>query len=238
MNPIPRCTCLHLWAHHYDGGAHCQEAGCDCREYTEPRKPGNPNFHPLSEERTVRITPSAGGCRRTTEESMSDLRDSLTLPGSIPGLLRRGSPVFVGRKREPSVVREINACRGDGNAVGVWNGWLNAAIHLIALDLTDATGRAHAAWWLMGLDYGHVRPLRGIASPFFDLAPAVVLTGHPQDAGWASAKVAGHIIGTIVPSLAGLNPDDPRTLPDGSRWVDAEALRRVCMHAASLEADR
>ena len=32
-----------------------------------------------------------------------------------------------------------------------------------------------------------------------------------------------------VPTLADLDPNDPRLLPDGSRWVDAEALRRVVL---------
>lgn len=31
-----------------------------------------------------------------------------------------------------------------------------------------------------------------------------------------------------VPALAALDPADPRTLPDGSRWVDAAALALVC----------
>jgi hypothetical protein len=35
--------------------------------------------------------------------------------------------------------------------------------------------------------------------------------------------------------LATLDPNDPRLLPDGSRWVDAEALRLVCLHVAGLE---
>ena len=34
----------------------------------------------------------------------------------------------------------------------------------------------------------------------------------------------------LDPALAHLDPTDPRTLPDGSRWVDAEALRLVCLH--------
>ena len=38
----------------------------------------------------------------------------------------------------------------------------------------------------------------------------------------------------VVPALANLDPNDPRLLPDGSRWVDAEALRLVCLHAVGL----
>jgi len=160
---------------------------------------------------------------------MNEKTCDLTLPGSIPGLLRRGSPVFVGLRQEPTVVREI-----DGSLVGVYVGWLDATDHRINLDLADATGRAHAAWWAMGLDYGCVLPLRMISSPFSDRAAVPCLTGYPQDAGWAAAKVAGHNVGTAVPSLTGLDHHDPRLLPDGSRWVDAEALRRVVLHVAGL----
>ena len=34
--------------------------------------------------------------------------------------------------------------------------------------------------------------------------------------------------------LADLDPNDDRRLPDGSRWVDAEALRRVVLHVAGV----
>jgi len=73
-----------------------------------------------------------------------------TLPGDIPGLLRRGSPV----------------CSEDGTGRGVVFGlpgydagrphlyginWLHV-IHTASvppcLDLSDPTGRAHAAWWV------------------------------------------------------------------------------------------
>jgi hypothetical protein len=38
----------------------------------------------------------------------------------------------------------------------------------------------------------------------------------------------------IVPTLADLDPADPRLLPDGSRLVDALALRRVVLHVAEV----
>jgi hypothetical protein len=41
-----------------------------------------------------------------------------------------------------------------------------------------------------------------------------------------------------VPTIADLDPTDHRRLPDGSRWVDAEALRRVVIHVAGLEVPR
>ncbi len=72
------------------------------------------------------------------------------LPGDIPGLLRRGSPVVrVSRMDAPSVVITLGTVAAkigypwsidDEDVDTHWVGGL-------ALDLNDATGRAHAAWW-------------------------------------------------------------------------------------------
>ena len=40
----------------------------------------------------------------------------------------------------------------------------------------------------------------------------------------------------LVPALAALDPNDPRPIPDGSRWVDARALLLVACHVAGVEA--
>lgn len=95
-----------------------------------------------------------------------------SVPGDILGLLRRGSPVWIDFWR--SHCHDIDAtgdpdldglpedfqCRGV--VTGIDDGVISAAwlssesedggaddIHQdwMALDLTDATGRAHAAWW-------------------------------------------------------------------------------------------
>ena len=60
---------------------------------------------------------------------MTDLLSSL--PGDIPGLLRRGSPI-IAAETYCGVVAEMEALD-------------NAP----ALDLTDPTGRAHAAAWVL-----------------------------------------------------------------------------------------
>ena len=84
------------------------------------------------------------------------MADLITLPGSIPGLLRRGSPVigsgkFAGRR---GVI--VDASLGGSHVVVAFEAtatadasgeWLPRAE--LDLDLTDATGRAHAAWWLL-----------------------------------------------------------------------------------------
>lgn len=85
----------------------------------------------------------------------------LTLPGDIPGLLRRGSPV---------VAFGLRCVVLGPDEPGRWGPWLVAsngdwpdtmgypaqAVAIrscreseLALDLTDPTGRAHAAWWAL-----------------------------------------------------------------------------------------
>lgn len=168
---------------------------------------------------------------------------ALTLPGAIPGLLRAYSPVVTTKATHTFIPKGKR-----GVAVGlarraVWQVALltetpsgrtvgrcaAAQQSALSLDLTDATGRAHAAWWLapklrpevterMGaaVTYGHA----DIGSPGYGLAVTCRLDG----ALWRRVD--------DVPGLDALDPNDPRTLPDGSRWVDAEALRLVCLHVA------
>ena len=94
---------------------------------------------------------------------MTELQTSI--PGDIPGLLRRGSPVFLlgskGRSTTPYVVTDPP--NNDGlvwiACPGAWRAAQEPRIASVALDLTDPTGRAHAAWWStarfhMITDYG------------------------------------------------------------------------------------
>ena len=65
-----------------------------------------------------------------------------TIPGDLPGLLRRGSPVIhaafgAGVLRDPA----LSDCLFERGRAGSEPGRL-------LLDLTDPTGRAHAAWWV------------------------------------------------------------------------------------------
>ncbi len=175
----------------------------------------------------------------------------LRFPGSVPGVLRRGSPV-IKTWNAPCIpdddpndeftlhgiyLRDLDEdeagrrcyCWFDSEQIGLDVGFPPD------IDLTDATGRAHLAWWLMGLDYGHMKPVRRISSPFIHGLHGVAIYGLPQDSGWASHDIAGHRAGVIVPTLATLDPDDPRLLPDGSRLVDALALSLVARHVAGLE---
>jgi hypothetical protein len=159
----------------------------------------------------------------------------LTLPGTIPGLLRRGSPVTQGARS--GVV--VHLWEVDGMASVAWAPPDDTAtdccwsVDRLALDLTDATGRAHAAWWLAGR-HG-LNPSHGVSSrlvghagsPMLVLLTMEVRGCGPESVTWAIDRDA-------CPSLADLDPADPRLLPDGSRWGDAEALRRVVRLVAGV----
>lgn len=153
--------------------------------------------------------------------------EPITLPGDIPGLIRKGSPAFwLG---EPGIVTRVY---DDGTAV-LWQDWgcdVWRALAEIGLDLTDRTGRAHAVWWL-GTQVAQ-RP----AVATWRMADGALRWWKMP---WTSLDYgAGGAIGSEVfaprdvPALSTLEPHDTRILPDGSRWVDAEALRLVCLHVA------
>lgn len=112
-------------------------------------------------------------------------------------------------------------------------GLSTCSLNMLDLDLTAASGRAHAAWWLadqlasdpMGMD---------TYSPFFD-AVAWANEGDDDEGaflGWMLNAPAGRWHFLSLDCLHDLDPYDPHLLEDGSRWVDAEALRLVCLHVA------
>lgn len=166
------------------------------------------------------------------------MSDTLALPGDIPGLLRRGSPaIYQPRPRYQTsclwrpgaeVVVLATWQRGDATWVDVAYGCgvdSHPAI-CVALDLTDATGRAHAAWWLASDVSARWSPCTFVASAGPSWMVTALKGGHSVTtygarSGWC-----------VVPGLARLDPHDTRLLPDGSRWVDAEAERLVGLHVS------
>lgn len=171
----------------------------------------------------------------------------LTLPGDIPGLLRRCSPVRHGECAR-SVVMALTGGRY-GRAVRLATQWnpgedpSNAVIHvsinrqLLGLDLSDATGRMHATWWLAeALGATTVR-----ARTFAWQSVGGHLPGWEISSGgiylrcYRPARVDGETGQFMWPFLAELDPTDKRHLADGFRLVDAEALRRVCLHVAGRD---
>ena len=175
--------------------------------------------------------------------------NDLTLPGTLPGLLRRCSPVVVDGIKAVILSRDTRPAdqrAGDWEVIAdsqdsqdpFWVKYpmecygisLSLKPEALALDLKDATGRAHAAWWLAGR-------LR----PEVELMSVAVTYGHPTiGAGGYGLAVTCRNDGALwrrfddVPGLDALDPNDPRTLEDGSRWVDAEALRLVCLHVGGV----
>lgn len=167
----------------------------------------------------------------------------LALPGTIPGLLRRGSPVVCLHDGEVLSRGVIVKAFSDGALMA----WANTTSDggdyaggepldwgCLHLDLTDATGRAHAAWWLVEtLDHSEI-PQHS----------ANAWRRHRADNCWKMFGIHGmvrfnpvgpkHNAEFAVPSLARLNAKSVVELDDGYLRVDAEALRLVCLAVAGL----
>jgi hypothetical protein len=137
----------------------------------------------------------------------------LTLPGTIPGLLRRGSPCRRLTLGDPVMQEPVLV-----HAVAVRAHWTDESApepcaeirsgpltwwpcRALALDLSDPTGRAHAAWWLWRQDINAV-----------ELAIATVLGPNTYYAGWLDEVSSG--------------ADDSDD--------DIAALRLVCLHVAGV----
>jgi len=193
------------------------------------------------------------------------MRD-ITLPGYIPGLLRRCSPAMLGRTKFTAVGAGLAPLDADETArllaigvpvedtagpvaaiAGADGMFRRCPERMLALDLANATGRAHAAWWLASnfdLEsatgcwhwgaYPHCRDCRNIVWSLITSNDGCLATFGTK------YECDDPIVDERVPSLAHLDPNDPRTLPDGSRWVDAEALRLVCLqvHEQQKEGSR
>lgn len=158
---------------------------------------------------------------------------TLTLPGGLAGWLRKCSPVRVTRALEIQGVIVAKPTRDQSLIL-----WVDSMLsppqakwehnHKVSLDLGDATGRVHAAWFCPE-GQGYAR--RNYSQLLQADDPWIYVNGHlyraKEDCDPSLSLAA------LVPTLAHLNPSNPRLLPDGSRWVDAEALRLVCLHVAA-----
>ena len=157
---------------------------------------------------------------------MSDL----TLPGTIPGLLRMCSPVVTPECRRGVVVEPGSVDNGLPGYFYVASGGEGGSRLLaldghpaanLALDLTNLTGRLHAAIWLAEAAW----KLRGVRS--------AAVFQRPDESYW---MLVVHERGQTCREIDGLDTidclDGSRLLPDGSRWIEAEALRRGCVYAA------
>ena len=124
------------------------------------------------------------------------MSDHILLPGSIPGLLRRGSPCVLTGPDDTGAEVECDGCRVlagellvivevDERSAIVAGGtddtdgprWSEVLPTSLSLDLTDPTGRAHAAWWL----WAQAEAGANIEAPI-----AVALLGSRDPADWLS----------------------------------------------------
>ena len=173
---------------------------------------------------------------------------AITFPGSVQGVLRRCSPVRVDNTDDPpfdAVVDRITWHDPPHNGVAVVTAPLSVVrwfldddeppsfhVDWLSLDLTDATGRFHLRKWIgeqvrsIGIEWG---------------CCSVAIGG--DGVYWMLGGVAFHCLDGItfrcldakrVPALATIDPNDDRRLPDGSKVVDALALRLVGLHVAGI----
>ncbi len=173
----------------------------------------------------------------------------LSLPGTIKGLLRRGSPVHgdngmrgvVVRVDKTSVVIAWDFPK-DQEGCAVEDDYPLDSPYL-SLDLSDSTGRAHAASWLWGKMKDHVEPIIPCTAPEWLACPDawslgashVPACGEVAFATFGARGDADPSVDEVVAAFANLNPNDPRLLPDGSRYVDAEALKLACLHVVGVD---
>ena len=175
----------------------------------------------------------------------ADEQALLRFPGSVPGVLRRGSPGLVIAGLYQVVVAGLVYQGAPGEVTHAdCVGLFTVARHTLRdvyLDLTDATGRAHLAWWLAeqtaepkgafaALWYGTPDGSMGQRAGIWRLSF--------RSLSWPmTPSSCGRQVYTArdCPALAALDPDDARLLPDGSRLVDALALSLVARRVAGLE---
>jgi len=166
----------------------------------------------------------------TTKQATPEQLAALTVPATLPGVVRRGTPVWAWDEDTPwTVLAKINEDAVCAPCAGVFIPSL-IDIGNLQVDLTDATGRAHVAWaiaagrWVgpddltasgrLGAEY---MKFDGPLVPFFRLHSADHRRGPVGRMDWA-------------PLVAHLDPSDDTRLPDGSRLVDALALKAVALH--------
>jgi|GEM_PF-5249398 len=170
---------------------------------------------------------------------------ALTVPATLPGVARHTTPTVVtdcvrsaGRMLWPGergVVFGPTTFQDDRPCV-----WLvlppsvdeepdvgQVPLLSLGVDLTHATGRAHVAW-AIGRNQGlhpESSPLELVQLPMIE--PDEHLPEPHISIGPHSDLSLG---GKVWEQLEQLDGEDETRLPDGSRWVDAEALRIIALH--------
>lgn len=155
---------------------------------------------------------------------------ALTAPATLPGVVRQGTPVREAPHCGPVPCHGLALHDQSFPSLDVF--WLsedemcNVGFDDVAVDLTDATGRAHVAW-AVAATVKHWP-----TEPDYTTATWRAYRLHKAGAGLVECVGLGpgHWWPWTHHLFADLDPDDPTTLPDGSRLVDALALRAVALH--------
>ena len=140
--------------------------------------------------------------------------DGLTFP-ALPSVVRVCTPVMVGMLRSLGVSLGVVHAIDNGKAIlsNCDNPVRLGADSPMVVDLTDATGRMHLLWAIMAAD--------GVDT-------SGMAWTHVMDRSVVLRSVELNVM--PCRALLGLDNSDDTRLPDGSRWVDAEALRLVGVH--------
>jgi hypothetical protein len=155
---------------------------------------------------------------------------NLTLPGSIPGLLRPCSPVrYDGLSY---VVVSLDLSTAWIARVGTVVSAQRVPLSELSLDLTSVTGRFHAALFWCDRASRSDMSATGNGRLSWMRSPAVTYLS------WGGMYAVSHRVqrpsylreGVAVPALADLDTTDTTRLPDGSLLVAAVGLRMVCEH--------
>jgi len=149
------------------------------------------------------------------------------LLGGIPEIFRQGSPVVLNAfaLRHAGTRGTVHDIANHHASVAL-DGIEVVAIcplNALSLDLTEATGRAHAAWWLASQvkwwveepNYTTATWRRWANQGGFDFR-----WGLGPSHTWPDDHVG----------FGSLHHSNETRLPDNSLWVGAESLRRICMH--------
>jgi hypothetical protein len=164
---------------------------------------------------------------------------TLTLPGDIPGLLRVCSPVILPGGHGRGVVVAIDSASTTVQSTESAGMPMLCRADLMHLSLIDATGRAHAAWWLgaqLGVEH-HGGVARYAHTEATEYGPDGQTLASETNFVWGLGCEAYDILTPDLEALIDdLDWDDARTLPDGSFWIEAEVLRRFVLHVAGRTA--
>lgn len=179
---------------------------------------------------------------------MNDTNERITVPATLPGVVRPFTPLLPPegdksfgdyiRGCAVSAITDTEDINGDpappelsGDIVWLYQTSRETtlpcacdSVHLKGwmVDLEDATGRAHVAWAIAGGVCGW--RLSGFAGN-------VEMTFDGVGVGECYGSDPAHCIDSmLIPALSGLDINDDTRLPDGSRRVDALALRAVALH--------